>query len=119
MGDDYNWFSEEAVQVATDGLRAEAKKWHGLSDRITVVSTNARNQALQASAFAVTDALTGAVTATDLKAGYDQMYAWLTSLFRQAAVEFDQMGDALRKNADWYEHADANSAQNFDSIATS
>jgi hypothetical protein len=29
------------------------------------------------------------------------------------------MGEALSKNADWYEHADANSAQNFDAIATS
>jgi hypothetical protein len=116
---DYNWFSHQAVQVATEGLRDEGKKWHGLSDRMSTVSSNAANQSLQVTAFAVTDALTGAVTALDLKSGYDKMYEWLNSLFNQAVVEFDNMGDALRKNADWYEHADANSAQNFDAIAKS
>ena len=117
MGD-YNWFSEEAVQVAADGLRAEAKKWHGLADRMAGVSGTAQGQGLQASAFVVTDALTGAVTALDLKDGYDKMYEWLNALFAQAVGQFDAMGAALSKNADWYEQADANSAQNFDKIAT-
>src|SRR3954468_23930982 len=116
---DYNWFSHEAVQVAADGLRQEAKKWHSLADRMATVSSNGRNPALQVTAFAVTDALTGVVTAADLKSGYDKMYDWLNALFQQAVHEFDAMGDALGKNADWYEHADANSAQNFDAIATS
>jgi len=116
---DYNWFSQQAVQVATEALRDEAKKWHELADRMGAVSASAKNQSLQVTAFAVTDALTGAVSAEDLKSGYDRMYEWLDSLFKQAIVEFDNMGQALRRNADWYEHADANSAQNFDAIATS
>jgi hypothetical protein len=116
---DYNWFSDQAVQVAADGLRAEAKKWHGLADRMNAVSSAARNQSLQITAFVVTDPLTGVVTAADLKSGYDKMFDWLNALVQQAAVEFDRMGDALHKNAEWYEHADADSAQNFDTIATS
>lgn len=115
---DYNWFSSGAIQVATEGLRAEAKKWYGLSQRMDVVSSNAANQALSVAAFVVTD-LTGGVTAVDLKSGYDKMHDWITSLFKQAAVEFDSMGDALKKNADWYERADADSVQRFDSIASS
>ena len=116
---DYDWFSDEAIEVAVDGLEQEAEKWHGLAARMSEVAAGARDQSLQATAFVVTDALTGAVTATDLKAGYDKMYEWLNSLFAQAAVEFDSMGDALTKNAKWYANADADSAQNFDAIASS
>ena len=117
MGD-YNWFSAEAVEVAADGLRTEAKKWHSLADRMDGVSGIAQGQGLQPSAFVVTDALTGLVTAGDLKSGYDKMYEWLNALFSQAVDQFDAMGAALNKNAEWYEQADENSAQNFDRIAS-
>jgi hypothetical protein len=116
---DYNWFSDQAIEVAVDGLEKEAAKWHGLATRMNAVAQSARDQSLQATAFVVTDALTGAVTASDLKGGYDKMYDWLTSLFAQAAVEFDNMGDALTKNAKWYAESDADTAQNFDAIASS
>lgn len=116
---DYNWFSDQAIEVAVDGLEQEAKKWHGLAGRMREVAQGARGQSLQASAFVVTDSLTGAVTASDLKSGYDKMYDWLNTLFSQAAVEFDSMGDALTANAKWYATADADSAQNFDAIAKS
>jgi len=52
MGD-YNWFSDESVQVATEGLRDEAKKWHDLADRMASVATLAAGQGLQPSAFSV------------------------------------------------------------------
>ncbi|MEV4637390.1 hypothetical protein AB0J80_08570 [Actinoplanes sp. NPDC049548] len=116
---DYNWFSDQAVEVAVDGLEKEAEKWHELAGRMRKVSQAAQGQSLQATAFAVTDAMTGAVTAMDLKAAYDTVYEWLNSLFAQAAQEFDSMGDALTKNAKWYANADADVAQNFDAIASS
>lgn len=116
---DYDWFSDQAIEVAVDGLEREAEKWHGLAARMREVSQGAQGQSLQATAFVVTDALTGVVTAMDLKAGYDKMYEWLNSLFAQAGVEFDNMGAALTKNAKWYANADANVAQNFDAIASS
>jgi hypothetical protein len=115
---DYNWFSEEAIEVAADGLRAEAKKWFAMSDRMAEVATLAAGQNLELSAFAVTD-ITGPVTAFDLQHGYDKMHVWLTELFRQAVGEFESLGEALNTCADWYETTDANRAQDFDSIATS
>lgn len=117
MGD-YNWFSEENIQVAADGIRAEGKKWFEFSDRMTTVSSAAKDQLLTPAAFVVTD-ITGPVTAMDLSSAYDQMHHWLSALFTQATGEFDNFGSALMKIADWYEQSDANSAQNFDEIATS
>jgi hypothetical protein len=115
---DYNWYSEEALEVAADGIREEAKKWFALSDRMGRVATLTADQGLAMSAFAVTD-VTGPVTASDLKQGYDKMHYWLTDLFRQATTELDTFGEALKKCADWYETSDADAAQNFDEIATS
>jgi len=115
---DYNWYSHDAVEAAVDGIRDEAKKWFGLSDRMEQVAALAADQNLELTAFAVTD-LSGPVTAADLKQGYDKMHHWLTDLFRQAVGEFDTFGKALNKCADWYEGSDADAAQNFDDIATS
>ena len=115
---DFNWYAEGVVDVAVEGIRAEARKWYALADRMAAVSVSARNQSLQTSAFAVTD-LAGPVTAVDLKTGYDKMYEWLNALFEQAAREFDAMGTALRKNADEYQEADNESAKSFDDIARS
>ncbi len=113
---DYNWFSEEAIEVAADGLREEAKKWFAMSDRMAGVATLTAGQNLELSAFAVTD-VTGPVTAFDLKHGYDKMHDLLTELFRQAVGEFESLGEALNACADWYETTDANRAQDFDAIA--
>ena len=118
MGD-YNWFSEENIQVAADGIRKEGTKWFELSDRMSTVSGAAKEQTLTVGAFAVTDALSGPVTAFDLASAYQKMYDWLNGLFSEGVTEMDKFGDALKKIADWYEESDANSAQNFDEIATS
>jgi hypothetical protein len=119
MGD-YDWFSDSAIEVATEGLREEATKWHGLADRMITVSTQAADQGLKPSAFMIlVDGTLGLGLTEDLHDSYQGMYDWLNLLFKQAVTEFDAMGNALKKNADWYEHADATSTQNFDSIATS
>jgi hypothetical protein len=115
---DYNWFSDTSIEVAVDGIRAEAKKWFELSDRMSGVASQTANQRLEMSAFAVTD-LTGPVTAADLKSAYDKMQHWLDNLFRQAGTEFEHFGEALKKVADWYERADENSAESFDEVAAS
>lgn len=115
---DYGWYSRSTIEVATDGIRDEAKKWFTLSDRMLRVVALAEDQGLELSAFTVTD-ITGPVTAVDLKHGYDLMQHWLTDLFRQATIEFEAFGEALKNCADWYESSDATSGQNFDEIATS
>ena len=108
------------MQIATEGLRDEAKKWHGLADRMAAVASLAAGQGLQPTAFSViVDGPIGVATTSDLNAGYQKMFDWLQALFQQGAVQFDAMAEALKTNADWYDEADANSAQNFDDIAAS
>jgi len=116
VGDDYNWFSKQAVQVAVEGLRGEAGNWHDLSARMDKVRAGASAQTLKASAFSVIDVSTGA-TQSDLCNAYTKMHQQLVGLFGQATVEFDKFGEALSKWAQWYERADENSAQDFDAIA--
>ncbi|HET9516367.1 MAG TPA: type VII secretion target [Actinoplanes sp.] len=119
MGD-YNWFSDKNVQVATEGLREEAKKWHSLADRLTSVASLAAGQGLQPSSFSViVDGPIGVATTSDLNGGYQKMFDWINALLRQGAAQFEAMAEALKNNADWYDDADANSAQNFDKIASS
>src|SRR6476620_3307178 len=104
MMGDYNWFSKESVQVATEGLREEAKKWEGLTDRMLSVASLAAGQSLQPSAFSViVDGPIGVATTSDLNGGYQKMFDWLNALFQQGAVQFEAMAVALKNNADWYE----------------
>jgi hypothetical protein len=118
MGNDYNWYSEKNIKVATDGLRQSANNWHDLADRMTTVSSLAAQQTLEASAFTIIiDGPVGVATASDLHSAYQKEFDKLNGLFKEAVVQFDAMGNALKENADWYEDADANSAQSFDGIA--
>ncbi|GIM94073.1 WXG100 family type VII secretion target [Paractinoplanes toevensis] len=115
---DYNWYSDKNLKVASEGLREAAKNWHDLADRMTAVSTSAGQQGLQMTAFTVIiDGPVGTATASDLHNAYQQEFDKLNRLFKEAAVQFDAMGNALKENADWYEDSDENSAQSFDGIA--
>ncbi|MGC9670634.1 hypothetical protein ACNTMW_29325 [Planosporangium sp. 12N6] len=118
MGNDYNWYSEKNIAVATDGLRKAAKNWNDLADRMTTVSTLASQQTLELSAFTVIiDGPVGIATASDLHNAYQKEFDKLTGLFKEAVVQFEAMSNALKQNADWYDGADADSVQNFDGIA--
>lgn len=118
MGNEYNWYSEKNVRVATNGLREAAKNWHRLADRMKSVSTLASQQTLELSAFTIIiDGPIGVATASDLHNAYRKEFDKLNGLFREAVVQFDAMGNALKENADWYDDVDANSAQSFDGIA--
>jgi hypothetical protein len=116
---DFAWYDPDVVEVAVEGLRDESTKWHDLSERMGAVAIGAQRQTLSESAFMVSDALVGAVTARDLLRGYMAMHEWLNTLFGEGARQFASMADALRKNADEYEHADRTSAESFDEIAVS
>ncbi|MFC6022396.1 hypothetical protein ACFP2T_40355 [Plantactinospora solaniradicis] len=116
MGD-YNYYSEKSIQVATEAIRVEAKKWHGLSDKMATISRETSNLDLEITAFLVTDA-TGAVTAYDLKHAYDQMHGLLDKVLKQAVTELDQFGNALYKIADWYEDSDQNSVARMEKFWT-
>lgn len=115
---DYDWFSAEGVEAATDGMRAEATKWYGFSDTMEAVTQNMASMTLQPNAFAVID-VSSAMTMTDQHGAYATTQTWLTGLFRDATARFNEMGDALRKCADNYDRTDGRSADSFDEIAKS
>ena len=114
---DYNWFSDQNIKVACEGLREEAQTWFNLSDRMTTVSNETAALSLEVSAFIVPDPITGPIAAVDLHGAYTSMHTYLSALFKEATDRFDELGNALIKCADWYAQADENSAQDFDKIA--
>jgi hypothetical protein len=115
---DHNYYSTAEVKVASNGLRDAARNWHGYADTMVTVAQAAAGLHLEISAFTVIiDGPVGIGTATALQSAYDAEYRKLTGLFNEAVGEFDSMGNALRKNADWYDDVDADSAQSFDGIA--
>ncbi|MEU7906941.1 type VII secretion target [Actinoplanes sp. NPDC049118] len=115
---DYPWHSQASIEVATDGIRAEAKKWYGFSDTMESITQAMAGMTLQPTAFAVIDA-SAAMTMADQHGAYSTTQTWLTELFRDASTKFNEMGDALKKNADEYDRTDGESADSFDKIANS
>jgi len=115
---DYPWLGQASIEAATEGIRAEAKKWYGFSDTMETVAQSMASMTLQPSAFAVIDVST-AMTMTDQHGAYSTAQTWLTELFRDASTKFNEMGDALKKNADEYDRTDGVSADSFDKIAKS
>jgi hypothetical protein len=118
MPDEYPYFTGEAVEVATEGIRAEAKKWFGFADQMGDLASAMGDMTLSPTAFAVID-ITGVMTGVDQSGAYRMTQEWLTSLFRDATGSMERFGDALRRCADEYERADGRSAKSFDAIATS
>jgi hypothetical protein len=118
MPEEYPYFTEEAIEVATEGIRAEAKKWFGFSDQMATIATSMGGMTLQPTAFAVID-LTGIMTTGDQSGAYTKTQEWLTTLFRDATGKMELFGDALNKCADEYDRTDGQSAKTFDTIATS
>ena len=113
---DHDWLSAESIETATDGIRAEATKWHAFSDTMGGVAQRLAGLTLVPTAFAVIDHST-LVTMTDQHGAYTATHSWLTGLLRDAAKRFDEMGGALKKCADEYDRSDGQSADTFDEIA--
>jgi hypothetical protein len=118
MMPEYNYYSAENIRVATNGLRTSSANWFKLATQMDGVSRIAELQTLEESAFMVlVDGPVGVAASRDLHQAYMHEFEKLTSLFREAKAQFEAMSAALRQNADWYEDADAESAQSFDGIA--
>jgi hypothetical protein len=116
MPDEYPYFTEEAIEVATEGIRAEAKKWFEFSDQMGNVATAMGGMTLSPAAFAVID-ITGIMTTGDQSGSYTATQQWLTNLFRDATGKMERFGEALKKCADEYDRTDGQSAKSFDTIA--
>lgn len=113
---DYGHPSQHTIEVATEAIREDAKKWYGLSDRIEKVRQITDSLDLELPAFMVIEPNTGGITAADLKSAYDRMHGQLTTLFKQATTEFELFGAAMRRAADSYERSDTDSEVNLKQI---
>ena len=116
MPDEYPYYTDEAIEVATDAVREEAKKWFGFSDQAGGIAAAMGGMTLLPTAFAVLD-ISGAITGTDQSGSYTATQEWLTKLFRDASGKMDLFGQALLKCADEYDRTDGQSAKSFDTIA--
>ncbi|MGA3541043.1 hypothetical protein ACK8GE_17315 [Micromonosporaceae bacterium DT194] len=91
----------DELNVITDALRDERVKWLGLSDDMATVKGTAQQLHLDASAFFIGDAN----TVIHWQA-YRSFQEFMVSVLDGAAVEFEQIGEALRRIADAYDRAD-------------
>lgn len=99
------------VEVVTEALRGEAKKWDGLSDQMETVTANIGGLTLDASAFWCGDPLT--MAAQPIYAGFQE---FVKARCAEGATEFQEIGDALRRAADAYDGTDTVSAATLKSI---
>ncbi|WP_430789733.1 hypothetical protein [Actinoplanes sp. G11-F43] len=115
---EYDYYSAKNIRVATDGLREASANWHDLAEQMSRVAALARLQTLGRSAFMIlVDGPVSGATSQDLHGAYQREFEKLAGLFQEAGEQFTAMSAALEQNAEWYEDADAESAQSFDGIA--
>ncbi|MGV9764761.1 hypothetical protein [Micromonospora tulbaghiae] len=99
------------LEVITDALRDEGKKWLAMSDSIAAVKTAAEQLHLEPSAFFIGDA------SVILHAGsYRDFHTFMVRILNGAVTEFDQIGAALRRIADEYDRADEVVSLDLDKI---
>ncbi|MBC9006780.1 MULTISPECIES: hypothetical protein [Micromonospora] len=99
------------LEVITDALRDEGKKWLAMSDSIAEVKTAAEQLHLEPSAFFIGDA------SVVLHAGsYRDFHTFMVRILNGAVTEFDQIGAALRRIADEYDRADEVISLDLDKI---
>ncbi|MFD6262685.1 hypothetical protein ACFWFK_16255 [Micromonospora chalcea] len=99
------------LEVITDALRDEGKKWLAMSDSIAEVKTAAEQLHLEPSAFFIGDASVVLHTVS-----YRDFHTFMVRILNGAVTEFDQIGAALRRIADEYDRADEVISLDLDKI---
>ena len=94
------------VEVVTDALRQEAKKWFALSDEMETVAGNISRLSLDTSAFWCGDGIS--IAAGPIYDGYQQ---FVQARCGEGSAEFDQIAGALHRAADAYDGTDEVSAE--------
>ncbi|MFF4595231.1 hypothetical protein [Amycolatopsis sp. NPDC001319] len=97
-------------KVITSAVRAEGTKWRGFADTMNKVSPVVKNATLGETAFFVGDPITllaGAFNAKILGDIYESLRSYVEDAVAGAAVEFDQIDDALQRTAQLYDQAEA------------
>ncbi len=101
----------DKVEVVTDALRHEAKKWFELSDAMQAVADNVGRLTLHESAFWCGDGIS--IAAAPIYAGYQQ---FVQQRCGEGAVEFEDIAGALNRAADAYDGTDEVSAETLTKI---
>ena len=99
------------VEVVTDALRQEAKKWLELSDAMQTITGNVGRLTLDESAFWCGDPISVAVAPV-----YTYYQQFVQARCGEGATEFADIGGALRRAADAYEGSDQVSAATLTKI---
>ena len=90
------------ITVVVEAVRAEARKWFKLSDRMRPVAATTEGLGLDASAFFIGDANVALHHRV-----YSSYQEFMAGALRGAVEEFDQIGTVLLKIADSYDRAEA------------
>jgi len=99
------------VEVVTDALRAEAKKWLALSDEMEKVEANVGRLNLDTSAFWCGDGIS--IAAAPVYAGFQQ---FVQARCGEGKTEFEEIAAALQRAADAYDGSDEVSAETLTKI---
>ncbi|WP_326566977.1 hypothetical protein VSH64_34735 [Amycolatopsis rhabdoformis] len=97
-------------KVITSAVRAEGTKWRGFADTVTRVNPVVQNATLGETAFFMGDPVTlalGDFNGKMLSDTYEALRSYVETALAGAAVEFDQIDEALQKTAQIYDQAEA------------
>lgn len=103
---------KEKVTVVTSALRAEAKKWASISDRLMPIADAAINAGLSKSAFFPAPPW----DASAHSGAYNNFQQSMTDVLYEGVTECAQMSLVLKEIADNYDVSDEDAAQNLDKI---
>lgn len=102
------------VEVVTEAVEQEGKKWNGLSDKLAPIKSAVDDLQLSASAYYIGP--TSLADAGINSSAYNSFQAYILQLLKGGVTEFDQLGDALKKIADHYDRTDQVNSVNLDGI---
>lgn len=94
------------IEIVTEALQQEAKKWLQASDEMEQVAVNVNRLTLEPSAFWCGDSLQ--VAAEPIYSGFQQL---VQQRCVEGSREFEEIAGALRRAADEYDGSDSTSAE--------
>ncbi|MET8151537.1 hypothetical protein ACIBSW_20135 [Actinoplanes sp. NPDC049668] len=104
--------SPDETRVVKQALLDEAAKWSALSTDMTAVQRQVDDLALQVTAFCTDNP----VTAQAAKNAYDGVWHLVSKLAGEAATEFRQIDEALRRAHEEYEATDGRKAYDLSRV---
>lgn len=104
--------SAEDIRIVKEALLDEAAKWSQLSSEMARVQHGVDGLELQVTAFFTNNPATAQLA----KNAYDGVWHLVAKLAGEAAAEFNQVNEALRRAYDQYEAAEGRTVYDLRSI---